>query len=71
MNPEDFGVSGTGGLKIIFKDGQNKQNAFMWMRGRGTEPVFRILCDVRGINKEAEAELTEWERSMLAKADAL
>ena len=71
MNPEDFGVSGTGGLKIIFKDGQNKKNAFMWMRGSGTEPVFRILCDVRGINKEAEAELTEWERSMLAKADAL
>ncbi|WP_428771453.1 phosphoglucomutase [Treponema sp. HNW] len=71
VNPEDFGVSGTGGLKIIFKDGQNKKTAFMWMRGSATEPVFRILCDVRGTNKKAEAELIDWERSMLAKADTL
>ena len=71
MNPADFGVSGKGGLKIIFKDEKNTKTAFMWMRGSGTEPVFRILCDVRGTNKEAEAELVDWERSMLAKADSI
>ncbi len=70
-NPEDFGVSGKGGLKIVFKNGAGENLAFMWMRGSGTEPVFRILCDVRGTNKEAEAELVDWERSMLAKADSI
>jgi phosphomannomutase len=34
-----------GGLKIIFLDSQEKPLAFSWMRGSGTEPVFRILVD--------------------------
>ena len=39
------------------------------MRGSGTEPVFRILCDVRGSNKTMEADLLAWETELLAAAD--
>lgn len=39
------------------------------MRGSGTEPVFRILCDVKGNNPQLEAELLEWETSMLQSVD--
>ena len=40
------------------------------MRGSGTEPVFRILCDVRGSNKQMEEALLAWETELLEKADA-
>jgi len=71
LNPSDFGVSGKGGLKIIFKNGAGENLAYMWMRGSGTEPVFRIMCDVKGGNKKLEAELIDWETAMLVQADAM
>ena len=66
---KDFSKSGKGGLKIKFYDRNSKPVAFIWMRGSGTEPVFRILCDVRGNNPELEHRLLEWETEMLLKAD--
>ena len=66
---KDFSKSGKGGLKIKFYDRDSKAAAFIWMRGSGTEPVFRILCDVRGNNPELEHKLLEWETAMLLKAD--
>ena len=57
------------GLKILFKDAESKPVAFIWMRGSGTEPVFRILCDVKGADTEEEEALLEWETHMLAAAD--
>ena len=48
----------------------------MWMRGSGTESVFRILCDVKNIyddiekTSKEEKSLLEWETSMLLKADS-
>ncbi|MBR5867727.1 MAG: phosphoglucomutase, partial [Spirochaetaceae bacterium] len=65
----DFSISGRGGLKILFKDENKKNAAYIWMRGSGTEPVFRILCDVKGNNPQMEAELLEWETSMLKSVD--
>jgi phosphoglucomutase len=65
----DFGESGTGGLKILFSDGAGKRAAFMWMRGSGTERVFRVMCDVRGNNPALESMLLDAERAMLLKAD--
>jgi len=66
---QDFSKSGKGGLKIIFYDKDKKPCAFIWMRGSGTEPVFRIMCDVRGDHSEEEQELLQWETDMLLKAD--
>jgi phosphoglucomutase len=65
----DYGVSGTGGLKIRFEGRDGKPLAFMWMRGSGTEPVFRVLCDVKGDNPPLEAFLLEAETGMLMEAD--
>ena len=66
---KDYSLSGKGGLKIIFKDEADTPVAFIWMRGSGTEPVFRIMCDVKGNNPEEEKALLAWETQMLEKSD--
>ncbi|MCR5762102.1 MAG: phosphoglucomutase [Treponema sp.] len=67
--------NGTGGLKIKFYDSNKRASAFIWMRPSGTEPVFRILCDVKGdefkSEEKTERELLEWETEMLQKADLM
>ena len=68
-NLADYSLSGKGGLKILFKDAEGKSCGYIWMRGSGTEPVFRILCDVRGDNKKMEESLLAWETELLAQAD--
>ncbi len=68
-NISDYSQSGKGGLKIIFKDESGQNLAFIWMRGSGTEPVFRVMCDVKGDNPGMEASLLAWETEMIRKAD--
>jgi phosphomannomutase len=58
-----------GGLKVIFKDKNNNNLAFMWMRGSGTEAVFRILVDVKPDNKELYSYLMNLHTTLLKKAD--
>ena len=58
-----------GGLKIKFHDKKKKPFAFIWMRPSGTEPVFRVMCDVKGNNPELEKKLLRWETEVLQKAD--
>lgn len=58
-----------GGLKIKFHDKNKKPFAFIWMRPSGTEPVFRVMCDVKGNNPELEKKLLRWETEVLQKAD--
>jgi phosphoglucomutase len=59
----------TGGLTIRFLDSEGGVCGFIWMRGSGTEPVFRVLADWRGDNPEAEAYLLDWHKEMIAIAD--
>jgi phosphoglucomutase len=66
---EDFGISGKGGLKVQFLDREGLACAYIWMRGSGTEPVFRILADARGSNVEAERKLLAWLTDMVTEAD--
>lgn len=68
-NVSNWSLSKKGGLKIIFYDEKSEPEAFIWMRGSGTEPVFRIMCDVKGNNPEMEKELLAWETEMLLQAD--
>ena len=63
--------NGTGGLKIKFLDTNKRPVAFIWMRPSGTEPVFRIMCDVKGNDTTAEHELLAWETEMIQKADGM
>lgn len=65
----EFRKSGKGGLKIKFLGRTSTPVAFIWMRGSGTEPVFRIMCDVKGNNSEMEKALLCWETEMLKEAD--
>ena len=68
---KDFSKSGTGGLKILFyENGSQVPSSFIWMRPSGTEPVFRILCDVKGSDAQKERDLLSWETMLLRKADA-
>lgn len=66
---EGFGESGKGGLKILFKDSSGAPSAFLWMRGSGTEPVFRVMVDLKGGLAEDERFLLDWHASMVGEAD--
>ncbi|MCX7788860.1 MAG: phosphatidylglycerol lysyltransferase [Spirochaetes bacterium] len=58
-----------GGFKILFENSQGQGIAFLWMRKSGTEPVFRILVDLEGADKDHFHDLLSWHRSMIQKAD--
>jgi phosphoglucomutase len=64
-----FGEAGQGGLKISFVNEQGRKIACIWMRGSGTEPVFRVMADAEGSDKRMERDLIEWQRRMVTKAD--
>ncbi|HNY21360.1 MAG TPA: hypothetical protein PKO22_04335, partial [Treponemataceae bacterium] len=66
----DFGASGKGGLKVQFLDSSNSPAGFIWLRGSGTEPVFRILADAKGGDARVERELLAWLTRMVLEADA-
>lgn len=59
-----------GGLKAVFTDGNGEHVAYIWMRPSGTEPVLRLLCDVKGENKALHDELLTWQRSLIERADS-
>ncbi|MDR2103721.1 MAG: phosphatidylglycerol lysyltransferase [Treponema sp.] len=65
----DFGEAGRGGLRIIFTNKAGNETAAIWMRGSGTEPVFRILADTEGSDKRTERDLIEWQHRMVTEAD--
>ncbi len=58
-----------GGLKIVFMDRNGLETDYIWMRGSGTEPVFRILADCKGTDKEREEWFLNWHRSIIERAD--
>ncbi len=65
----DFAASGRGGLRIAFADSDGAPLAFLWMRGSGTEPVFRVMADIEGGTAADEEYLLAWHCSMLRAAD--
>ncbi|MDP3177264.1 MAG: hypothetical protein Q8M76_05120, partial [Spirochaetaceae bacterium] len=67
----DFAASGSGGLRIALQDARGAPKAFIWMRGSGTESVFRVMADVEGGTPEDEAYLLDWHTSMVREADAM
>jgi len=69
--PDARKAASSGGLKIIFRDRMRRDAGFLWMRGSGTEPIFRLMAEVRGVRPEAEAALIVWHRAMISEADRL
>ena len=67
IGPEFRSGRETGGLKIMLTGG-GRNIAFLWMRGSGTEPVFRIMTDIEGDNPEGMKTLLAWQRELVSKA---
>jgi phosphoglucomutase len=61
----------TGGLKVLFRDSGGSAKAYIWMRGSGTEPVFRVLADVQGNRPDLEEYLLHWHKELIRRADHL
>lgn len=59
----------TGGYKIVFKDTNNIAVGFIWMRGSGTEAVFRLLIDVKGNNEKLYNYLLNLHSKLLKAAN--
>lgn len=70
VGPEFRSGTQRGGFKIQFYNHANEAVAFIWMRGSGTEPVFRVLAEVKGINPSAEAELLRLHTQLILQADS-
>ncbi len=66
-----FGASGPGGLKIVLSDALGDAAGFLWMRGSGTEPVFRVMVDIRGNDPAVESLLLDRHATMVREADSL
>lgn len=58
-----------GGLKLLLQDDTGKAFGYLWMRGSGTEPVFRILVDIEGHQPAVEQQLLRWHRNLIELAD--
>jgi phosphoglucomutase len=69
----DFSQSGRGGLKVLFygSGDPEREVAFIWGRGSGTEPLFRVMADVAGGNSRMEHELLEVQRELLEMSDKM
>jgi phosphoglucomutase len=65
---ENFGEAGRGGLRLYFHNAGSSECASLWMRGSGTEPVFRVMADVEGVNPALHHELLEWHSAMALRA---
>jgi phosphoglucomutase len=65
----DFSAAGRGGLKISFVNRSGRATACIWMRGSATEPVFRVMADAEGPDRQAEQDLIDWQRRMVGEAD--
>jgi len=65
----DFAEAGRGGLKIEFLNLEGEATAFIWMRGSGTEAVFRVMADAVGPDNNLERTLIEWQRHMTLESD--
>jgi phosphoglucomutase len=66
----DFAASGRGGLRVSLADASGRPLAFVWMRGSGTESVFRVMADAEGGRPEDEEYLLAWHTAMVREADA-
>lgn len=60
----------TGGLRVVFIDADGVDRASVWMRGSGTEPVFRVLADVEGDDPQLLDQLIAWQRDLVARSVA-
>ena len=59
----------TGGYRVIFKASDGSPVASLWLSRSRTEPVVRVMADVRGGAGALHDRLLGWQRSMVERAD--
>lgn len=69
MGPEFRTGLCKGGLKVLFKDKDDKAAGFMWFRPSGTEPVLRVLVDLKGDRQALHDALIDYQRELVTEAD--
>ncbi len=69
FGPIDDTDNRRGGLCIEFLNSQGIITDAIWMRGSGTEPVFRVLADCKGSDTEREEWFLDWHKKMIQEAD--
>ncbi len=69
MGPEFRTGLCKGGLKVLFKDKADEAVGYMWFRPSGTEPVLRVLVDLKGDRIDLHDSLIDYQRELVAEAD--
>ncbi len=69
LGPIDSQDNRKGGLCIEFLNEQESITDVIWMRGSGTEPVFRVLADCKGSDITREEWFLNWHKEMILQAD--
>ena len=59
----------TGGLKVQFIGEDGSPVAYLWLSRSRTEPVCRVMVDVKDADMEEHDRLLAWQRSMVERAD--
>jgi len=62
---DDFARVKEGGFKIVFYTQDGQAIASIWMRQSGTEPVFRLMADLKDGEAEDEKALLLWQKGMI------
>ena len=58
-----------GGMKIILRDSDGRAVVWLWMRGSGTEPLFRTLVDIEGDRSGDERQLLDLHVALVRAAE--
>ena len=67
IGPKFRSATAKGGLKVQFVDFKGSSLGYMWMRPSGTEPVLRVLVDIKGKNEKLHDEILSYQRSLIER----
>ena len=59
----------SGGYKVLFLDDEGNPVSSLWLSRSRTEPVVRVMADVRNADMKEHERLLSWQRSMVERAD--
>ena len=61
----------TGGYKVQFIDLNDNPIGYLWLSRSRTEPVCRVMVNIKGTDATEHDRLLKWQRSMVERADRL
>ena len=70
FGPEYREENSAGGYQIVFFDKNKKFSAYLWLSKSKTEPVMRIMADIKGDDDKMYEKLLSWQKELVLKADA-